>query len=136
MQYYIIIINTTSERNVRSIYQSFMQNKRKIIAQICFYGALTFNVLLYCLVLCRLFGYDGGVNDVKTYYEIKNIAMAKDMFFNELAVSFFYGVLFGVPTVYARRFVRRIDFKAIFVQILPTLISIIILAIVLYIKEY
>ena len=109
--------------SVKNIFYNIVKDRKMIV----FCGLLCFNILMYCAAVHYLFSYDGGANDVKTYMEIRSIAIAQGIFFEEIGASFLYGLLFAFPVVYAGLFVRRINLNVIFLQLLPIMITAVVL---------
>jgi hypothetical protein len=69
-----------------------------------------------------MFTYDGGTEDVKVYYEIRDINMAHSVFLQYILISWLYGLLFASPLIISWLFVRKITLNAVMLQLLPILV--------------
>lgn len=99
-----------------------IKNRDKIIANMCFWGMLCFNFLNVCLLCFFMFTYDGGTENVKAYYEIRNIETAHGVFLQYILTSCLYELLFAFPLLISWLFVRKIEINAVMLQLLPILV--------------
>lgn len=97
-------------------------SKEKIVILLCFAVALCFNILMVFMAIYNLFTYDGGAEDAKVYYEIRDIETAHSIFLRQILMNLLYGLLFAFPLVISWLFVRKIGINAIMFQLLPILV--------------
>ena len=109
---------------IKKLSAIILNNWEKFIVQCCFWGMLSFNALIFCLLCYHMFNYNGGINDPKSYYEIITIEMAHNAFLKEMVETWMHGILFSFPLIWSCFFVRSINLNAILVQIFPLVISI------------
>lgn len=107
-----------------NLFFKIMNNKEKIIIFCCFWGMLCFNILNACLSTYFIFTYDGGIHDPKSYYEIRTVEMAREIFLQNIFKNWLYGLMFYFPPVWSYFFTKRLNFNAILIQMLPLLIII------------
>ena len=99
-----------------------IQNRDSIAAHLCFLGMLCFNLINVFLSCFFMFTYDGGTEDVKSYYEIRDINMAHNIFSDYILHTYLFGLLFAFPLAVSLLFVRKITLNAIMLQLLPILV--------------
>ena len=99
-----------------------IQYRNRIVAHLCFWGMLCFNFLFLGLTIYTMFTYDGGTQEPKVYYEIRDINMAHDTFSGFMLNEYLFGLLFAFPLVVSLLFVRKITLNAVILQILPILV--------------
>ena len=108
--------------SVQNLMKQIILNKEKITAHTCFWCLLCFNLLLLINGIYQMLTYDGGTENVKIYYEIKDITEAHHIFLYNQLSSFLYGLLYAFPPVWSYFFTRRINLNAVLIQLLPTLV--------------
>ena len=107
---------------VKEVLIKLINNKDRIVINLCFWSLICFNILLYCFTCFQMFIYDGGTYDPKSYYEIRTMAMAHNIFISTILKSWLYGILFAFPPIWSYFFTRQINLNAILIQLLPILI--------------
>lgn len=105
-----------------SLCLKIIRNRNRIVAHLCFWGMLCFNFLFLGLTIYAMFTYDGGTQEPKVYYEIRDINMAHDTFSAFMLNEYLFGLLFAFPLVVSLLFVRKITLNAVILQILPILV--------------
>ena len=66
--------------------------------------------------------YNGGTEDAKVYYEIRDIETAHSIFLQQILLWYFLGLLFAIPLLISWLFVRKIEINAVMLQLLPILV--------------
>lgn len=108
--------------SVKDLCIKIIRNRNRIAAHLCFWGMLCFNLLCLSLAIYTMFTYDGGTEDAKVYYEIRDINMAHDTFSGFILQSYLFGLLFAFPLIISWLFVRKITLNAVMLQLLPILV--------------
>ncbi len=108
--------------SVKDLCVKIIRNRNKITAHLCFWGMLCLNLLCLSLTIYTIFTYDGGTEDAKVYYEIRDINMAHDTFSGFILQSYLSGLLFAFPLTVSLLFVRKITLNAVMLQLLPILV--------------
>ena len=105
----------------KNVFTKIMNNKDKIVTLVCFWGVLCFNIMMIYMTIYELFTYDGGMNDPKSYYEIKTLENAHNEFMQHTFLSWLCGLLFTFPLIWSCLFIKRITLNAVLLQLLPIL---------------
>ena len=100
-----------------------VNNRANIIVFCCFWSVMVFNILCFFSFCFHLFNYDGGINNPKSYGEIRTFDMAHNMFMGDIIETSLYGLLFAFPIIWNYFFIARINLIAILMQLIPFLIS-------------
>lgn len=108
--------------SLKSLCVKIIRNRNKITAHLCFWGMFCFNFLFFGLTICTIFTYDGGTENAKVYYEIRDINMAHDTFSGFILSEYLFGLLFAFPLTVSLLFVRKITLNAVMLQLLPILV--------------
>ncbi|MBR3675655.1 MAG: hypothetical protein IKN71_00770 [Alphaproteobacteria bacterium] len=108
--------------SVKDLCIKIIRNRNRIAAHLCFWGMLCFNLLCLSLTIYTMFTYDGGTEDAKVYYEIRDINMAHDTFSGFMLREYLLGLLFAFPLLISLLFVRKITLNAVMLQLLPILV--------------
>ena len=99
-----------------------IRNRNKITAHLCFWGMLCFNLLCLILTIYTIFTYNGGTENAKVYYEIRDIETAHDTFSGFILNEYLFGLLFAFPLAVSMLFMRKITLNAVMLQLLPILV--------------
>lgn len=108
--------------SLKNLCVKIIRNRNKITAHLCFWGMLCFNLINVFLSCFFMFTYDGGTEDAKVYYEIRDINMAHDIFSDYILHTYLFGLLFAFPLAVSLLFVRKITLNAVMLQLLPILV--------------